>query len=169
MRLRAFFLGGVMGELKYPVRDYSGPPDWDDLGVDFAGSGLLYFRLSVAELKQRARGQVSFLAVPYAELTTGRALIAQQAAEWRAQLLPDLVAVSPAVDAEALLETGRASVSAANNAAWWRGMTRMYLNASDAVIIPPIDGWDRSLELYQIAEAALAGNRPVYVIGRGRQ
>ena len=157
-----------MGELKYPVRDYSGPPDWNDLGVDFAGSGLLFFRLSVAELKRRARGRVCFLAVPYAELTTGRALVAGQAAEWRAHLLPDVVAVSPAVDSETLLEAGRASVSAANNAVWWVDMTRMYLNASEAVIIPPIDSWESSREVYQIAEAALAVNRPVYVIEGGR-
>ncbi len=156
-----------MGELKYPVRDYFGPPDWGDLGVDYAGSGLLFFGLSVDELIRRARGQVAFLAVPYAELTTGRALVAQEAAEWRAQLLPDLVTVSPAVDVETLLETGRASVSPANNTARWRCMTRMYLKPADAVVIPPIGGREKSREVHQIAESALTANRPVYVIGAG--
>ena len=155
-----------MRDVKYPVSDYEGGPDWYDLAVEFAGSGLLHWPVSVTEVFRRARGQTAVLAVPYAELKTGRAKAAQEAANWRAKMMRGLTCVSPAVDAEALITKGRKAANPADSSSGWLEMTRRYLNAVELVIIPPIQGWDQSREVHQIAEALLRADCPVYVIGK---
>lgn len=49
----------------------------------------------------------------------------------------------------------------------WEGWCRPILARSDAVAIPPLDGWDVSLGVWREVVAALGVNKPVFLLGEG--
>ncbi|UWQ77374.1 hypothetical protein [Leisingera sp. M658] len=156
-----------MQAIRLPARGYEGAPDWDDLRRDFCGLGGL-LDMPADELKRRAAGRLAMLAVPYAGLNLGRELAADQAANWKAQLLPEIVSISPVLDAQLMLDCGVRSSALADAGDDWRALVRNHLRLCDVVIIPPIEGWDQAQDVFQAAAAALNSNKHVFIIREGR-
>lgn len=152
---------------KYVTR----PDTWWDLIHDFGcgpgGCGLLWDDVSIDAVADRARGSLAYMPVSYAELITDRALVAGQAAVWRAMLLPDVIGICPAVDAELRLELGLASVSPADCPDVWQGFTAPYRRAADIVVVPPVVGWEASAEVFADVQHALGQGIPVYLLAEG--
>lgn len=156
-----------MRELRFPARGYEGAPDWGDLQRDFVGLGGL-LEVPTNEVKRRAAGRLGLLAVPYAGLRLGREVAADQAQNWRAHLLPEVVCISPVLDAQLMLDCGLRSEAVDDAGDDWPALVRKHLRLCDAVIIPPIAGWDRAQDVFQIAATALNFNKHVFIIKEGQ-
>lgn len=156
-----------MRGIRFPARGYEGNPDWDDLRLDFLGLGGLQ-DMPAKEIKRRASGRLAMLAVPYASLGLGREVAADQAQHWKAQLLPEVVCISPALDAQLMLDCGLRAEALDDAGGDWHELVRKHLRFCDAVIIPPIEGWDQAQDVFQIAATALNLNKHVFIIREGQ-
>jgi hypothetical protein len=151
------------------MRDHLSPPcpdvpDWDFLHAHWAATGLL--RLSVSEpvLQKCSRGRVAFVATPSDEFEGGAALAAQYAAEWQGVLCAlGVIPVTPAVMAQLVRDCPGPFGAVGVTPVDWPSILR----ATDIVIIPPMDGWRRSLDIWRVACAALATSKPVYTLKPG--
>ena len=156
-----------MRDIRFPAQGYDGAPDWRDLRFDFCGLGG-FQELPAAEVKRHAAGRLALLAVPYFGLTRGREAAADQARNWQAQLLPEISCLSPALDVQLMLDCGEPIGDLADDAAAWGAFVRRYFRFCEAVIIPPIEGWDQARDVYQIAATALSVNIPFFLIKEGQ-
>ena len=142
-------------------------------------SPAVQFGVLPAELARRVSGQV-YLATPYIELAAPEgvfrppiARLMANAAALRARQLAELgiCAVSPVVQAQALVEDKkahrgiRAAARWALDADYWARWCAPMRAASRALYVPDIPGWRESAAIERDVRDVVARNGPVYVAG----
>jgi len=150
-------------------------PQWGHHKLDeYAGGGLLYRGASLDQVADRCPAGMAYLATPYSKVVTEgvtgawspwRSEAAAHAASTWVSALADIqiTAVSPIVLAVGAVHCGGDQLDPLDHE-FWMAWCAPILSASRAVIIPPINGWDDSLGVWQEAIAALTSNRSVYLI-----
>lgn len=161
------------------IGDFPARPDWAALHVY---EGVTLRRdVTVAELRRLAMGGLVYLATPYSRRAVderGRWSLdlsitaMSEASVWAWRLTrAGLSVVSPVMMSAQMVHDEYASERPHQNAldpldgrAWETWCTPM-LAAAQLVVIPPIDGWDRSAGIWREAVAALGANKPVFLMG----
>lgn len=154
---------------------------WAGAVADAGMSGLLRTGVSVPDLAVRARGRQVYVATPFTlrlrgRTVYGRGVAAHRVAVEAAQALDALAregvsAVSPVLMAVSMIQSR--SLSEAPTAqggyldhAFWMDWSRRILEASGAVWVPDMDGWQASVGIAREVEWALARNVRVFVEGQ---
>lgn len=150
--------------------DPAGVPDWAALADSAWGGGLLAEGVGLAQAASVLRGSLVYLATPYSRevVEDGRFVpylsdkMGDEAALWSRRLaLQGVTAVSPIVAAVAMLGWGGIDPL---DQVFWTNWCRPLLQGCDAVVIPPIPGWDRSQGVWVEALVALRSNRRVLLL-----
>lgn len=158
-----------MFDLQNPASD----PDWPALSVALQGSGLLQMSAAMDFVAARCRGRLTYLATPYSREVTDHGrfsvhrsdLMGHAAADWQKRLaLVGVSAVSPIVQAVAMLDAPGVVDLDPLDDQFWTAWCAPMLAAAAALIIPPIDGWQRSRGIWAEALSLLRWNRPVFVL-----
>lgn len=137
-------------------------PDWAWLGRHRSAGSLVRFGQSLEEVGTFAAGRLAYLATPYVEFDGGRALAAAHAGEWQEQLeLLDADVVSPAVRSWSAEERRGPFGTLARPLPNWWGLLR----SAQLVVVPPMEGWGRSQDVWGAVRAAVRSNTPVLVVG----
>ncbi|GLO71838.1 hypothetical protein MACH17_33550 [Phaeobacter inhibens] len=129
-------------------------PDWVWLRWYWGVTHLMRDGVTLDYVAKRERGRVACLATPYSDFPGGSVLAADYAAEWSgllsgARLLP----LSPALSA---FETGAASAE-----------IDPISRVAEIVVVPPIEGWRQSVEVWRAVCTGLGAMRSVYVLNGG--
>ncbi|PYE81307.1 DUF1937 family protein [Pseudoroseicyclus aestuarii] len=151
-------------------------PDWPQLCARYTGSGLLQRDVALIDAAQALRGSLAYLATPYTRQSTddnGRWCpslscdLSDAAAAWCSRFAQTgVTAVSPVVQADAMLQRdpwGDALDPLDEH--FWSTWCRPLLSRCDAVVIPPLPGWDCSAGVWAEACAAVTRQRRVILIG----
>jgi len=132
-------------------REFSNDPDWDWRRSQWQPTMLLH---SGAQLADVPADGLAYLATPILEADGGPVLAADQAMEWVWQLgRVGVYAISPAMLMQARAEADRPKTDPLAALAY-----------SDRVVVPPMPGWETSIEVERAVCAALAANKPVYLL-----
>lgn len=169
----------MTGPAMPPVFDPRTPPtvpDWPRLRALYRD--LLVSRLPLGGAVARLRGSLVYLASPYSLHVRGEdgafdsgasAAMSARAAFWARLLAAEgVTAVSPVVLSAEMVHADRGALLDPLDAAFWDGWCHPLLRACEAVVIPPIAGWDLSLGVWREACAAIARNRRVYIVEEDR-
>ncbi|PYE81426.1 DUF1937 family protein [Pseudoroseicyclus aestuarii] len=151
-------------------------PDWPQLCARYTGSGLLQRDVALIDAAQVLRGSLAYLATPYMRQSTddgGRwcpslsSLAADAAAGWTSRFAcAGVTAVSPVVQADAMLQRDPWSDALVPlDETFWSTWCRPLLARCDAVVIPPLPGWDCSAGVWAGACAAVTRQMRVILIG----
>lgn len=153
------------------------PIDWQAAFLQgHERAGVLRRDVDLEFVAKRCQGRLSYLASPYSKpclhngawdedlsLSLGFA-----AAKWVAELsLRGVTAMSPISQSAMMVsavQRGRIDPLSVN---FWEGWCRPLLHACEAVIVPPIAGWDESMGVWFEVQAALDANCPVYLLREG--
>lgn len=149
--------------------------DWAALqGAHDGPRGLLRADMVFSDVVAACKGGLAYLATPYSRevLRNGRwsALLsdvkAWEAARWAAWFAVNgVTALSPIAQAVAMINANAGSDSLDPlDAKFWNAWCRPMLRNCDAVIVPPIDGWDRSQGVWMETAWALGRNRRVFLV-----
>ncbi len=150
-------------------------PDWGHPHlVHFEEAHLLFRDAGLGDLTTGARGRLCYLATPYSKVCVDQdgAWDCQQslacgmrAAEWaRIMAVEGITAISPIIQAVEMLSVGLDYSVDPLDATFWSAWCQPLLSACDAMIVPPIEGWQESLGIWQEVVFALRNNRPVFLI-----
>ena len=149
-------------------------PRWSWLRYRWNRTALLNFDLPFDLIAARCRFAQVYLATPYTLLakdgagewsTHGSDAAAKHAALWARRLaLRSVASASPIIQSVAMINADSLGHLDPLNEAFWSGYCQPILAASWAVIVPPIDGWSRSLGVWREVCYALERNKPVFVI-----
>lgn len=148
-------------------------PAWDRL-FDLYG-GVCVGRIPFVAAAARLRGRLVYLATPYSrevldaagEFCPARsAWSAARAAAWAQRFATEgVTAVSPIVQAVAMLGVRGGGGLDPLDAAFWDDWCRPLLRASDAMVVPAMPGWDRSVGVWREACATVRIQRRVHILG----
>ena len=135
-------------------------PDWIGLNRDWGLTALLHLDVDMVTLALRAAGRVAYLATPTTEAGRGSILAADMADEWRRSVigLAKVRCYAPAVNAQIIADFGGVGASTC------KPQLPLELRLVELVVVPPMQGWSRSIDVWRVACAALAANLPVYVL-----
>lgn len=155
--------------------------NWNAPALDAYAVGHLFFRdARLADVVQRCRGRLAYLATPYTKVSvfedgewspTESLECAVRAARWgRLLALEGVTAVSPVIQAVEMVHADFIEQQLDPlDASFWMDWCRPLLNASGVVIVPPVPGWDNSDGIWEEVRAALMFNRPVFLIRPGEE
>lgn len=136
-------------------------PDWTLLDQVFGPTQLLRMGAKGC-LQEHCRGKLAYLATPFHEFEGGPVLAAAKAERWMDSLaLVGLIPVSPAVLCQQALERHSGWDAAPIEFPEWP----MILRQASVVVVPPMDGWAVSLDVWHAVCAALRWNMPVFILG----
>ena len=143
-----------MRDLMACAGDFPDRPDWVWLRWFWGGSTLLQEGVRLGDLAEREAGRLACLATPYAGFPGGMDAASESASEWLQMLAgAGVQAIAPAC------------VSA------WAGLTEAdpepVARLAELVVVPPVPGWETSLEVWRAVELALAAVKPVYLLTEG--
>ncbi|WP_417258154.1 DUF1937 family protein [Celeribacter sp.] len=153
-----------------------GTIDWDLLAESYGGpGGLLNVDVSADDVARELSGRLVYLATPYTkqvrDAETGKFVLwmgegmAQEAARWSAILAASgITAISPIVAAQAIIETDASGGIDPFDHKFWTDWCWPLLTRSQAVVVPPIVGWERSSGVFCEAAHALRAVKRVMVI-----
>lgn len=131
--------------------DFPDAPDWHWLRLHWPEPALLVTGASLGDLARAENGRLASLATPYADFSGGTVLAADMAAGWLVVLAEIQVpALSPAFIA----------MHAGQKIARTEAVSRL----AELVVVPPVEGWAQSIEVWRAVCCALAGNKPVYLL-----
>lgn len=152
LRLRAPFSGGgAMRDHLAACFDFPDAPDWRWLRLHWPEPALLVTGARLEDLARAESGRLACLASPYADFEGGKALAADTALAWLAKLAEaEVLGLSPAWNAE------EARLPAAQ--------PDKISRVAELVVVPPVEGWAQSIEVWQAVCTALAGTKAVYVL-----
>ncbi|PYE80395.1 DUF1937 family protein [Pseudoroseicyclus aestuarii] len=150
-------------------------PDWPQLCARYAGSGLLQRDVALIDAAQVLRSGLAYLATPYTQLSlddggrwcpSSSSLAADAAAAWCSRFAQTgVTAVSPVVQADAMLQRDPWSDALDPlDETFWSVWCRPLLSRCDAVVIPPLPGWEQSLGVWTAARAAVTRQTRVILI-----
>ncbi|AUQ93846.1 hypothetical protein PhaeoP66_04685 (plasmid) [Phaeobacter inhibens] len=129
-------------------------PDWVWLRWYWGVTDLLRDGVTLDDVAARERGRIACLATPYSDFPGGPVLAADYAAEWAGLLCgAGLLPLSPALSA---FEAGAASAEVGS-------VSRV----AEFVVVPPIEGWRQSVEVWRAVCTGLAAMQPVYLLNGG--
>ena len=136
--------------------------------------GLLYVDVPLADAARRLRGRLVYLATPYSRQVIGSdghwcpvrsTEFGIRAAMWARRLAGvGVTAVSPIVQAVEMVHCGAAGEPDPLDAEFWEKWCRPLLAKADAVVVPPIRGWQVSVGVWREAIEALATSRQVWLL-----
>lgn len=150
-------------------------PDWPGLLRDADAALPLHAGLPLDWLAGRLVGRLVYLASPYSrEVLTGGRFdpvlgegMAAEAARWVAILAKaGITAVSPIVQAQAAVSQADGQIDPLDAGFWMRWCLPM-LRACEALVVPPIHGWSRSVGVWQETQDMLRHGRAVYLLAGG--
>ena len=151
--------------------------DWTMLNQMFSGSGLFVQNSNFDAVLRVGSHRLVYLATPYSKEVldyTGKwcaarsEILGQEAAKWMGHLaLNGVSCVSPIVQSVAMVSVDNNMNIDPLDDMFWEKWCRPLLNRSDVVIIPPIDGWDRSYGVWREAWSALSCNNLVIQMSGG--
>ena len=162
-------MNGVSGLLE-------GAVDWGGLARSYGGTGgLLDLDVSADVVVRSLKGRLVYLATPYTQHVrdpeTGRYVrwkgeaMAQEAARWSAIFAASgITAISPIVAAQAIVETDASGGIDPLDPDFWTDWCWPLLAQSQAVVVPPIVGWERSVGVFGEAAHALRAMKRVMVV-----
>ncbi len=139
-------------------------------------AGVLYRDVDLEFVAKRCQGRLSYLASPYSKLCQhsgawdeGLSLsLGFAAARWVAELsLRGVTAMSPISQASMMVSAGQRGRIDPLGVSFWEGWCRPLLHACEAMIVPPIEGWDDSVGVWFEVQAALDASCPVYLLREG--
>ena len=151
--------------------------DWPGDLPPYAGKSLLYRNARLADVIAHCRGRLVYLATPYSKIAVGDdgqwdvglsfdAMM--RAAHWARHLaLEGITAVSPIVQSAEMVHASCVFESDPldpMDADFWTAWCAPLLEASAAVVVPPIRGWRESLGIRHEVIEALTSGRPVFVL-----
>ena len=150
-------------------------PDWGNPHLaSFEQGELLYRDASLADLISHARGRLCYLATPYSKVCVTddgewnqveSLFCAGRAARWsRALAVEGITAISPIIQSVEMVHVDFDEWLDPLDARFWTDWCQPLLNACGPVIVPPLDGWQESLGVWQEALFALRADRPVFLI-----
>lgn len=151
--------------------------DWPCLRATYAGFGLRE-QVSLGDLARRCRGVLGYLATPYSrpvldEFGAWCPLrsddLGREAARWSRLLACEgISAISPVLIAVEMISADRVEGALDPlDHMFWTTWCRPLLNRAQAVIVPPVAGWQDSLGVWQEARAALSCGTPVFLVAEG--
>lgn len=143
-----------MRDLMACAGDFPDRPDWIWLRWFWGGSTLLQEGVRLGDLAEREAGRLACLATPYAGFPGGMDAASESASEWLQMLAgAGVQAIAPAC------------VSA------WAGLPEAdpepVARLAELVVVPPVPGWEASIEVWRAVELALAAVKPVYLLAEG--
>ncbi|MBL4761700.1 MAG: DUF1937 family protein [Gammaproteobacteria bacterium] len=151
-------------------------PDWAGLlSGDYVGAGLLIDGLPLKETSKRCAGGLVYLATPYSKpvldddgawcsFRSRRAALLAANVMARFGVL-GVTAISPIMCSHMMVENALSGDIDPMDEKFWAKWCLKLLNKCDAMIVPPIIGWDDSCGVWAEARWMLASNRPVFVGG----
>lgn len=171
------FLGvAFMSEFQLP-----NAPDWHHPAFRaYAAAGLLHEGAGLADVVRHCRGRQCYLATPYSKRATNEAgdwdfsaslVCAIEAARWqRALAIEGVTAVSPIVQAVEMVHADVLDEALDPlDATFWESWCRPMLDASAAVILPALSGWEESAGIWTEVCATLHAQRPVFLLRQGAE
>lgn len=155
----------------------SGPIDWPALAGSAEAGVLLHLDVSIEQVASCCRGRLNYLATPYSlqvldefGVFSGHlsCLMQMRAARWsRAFAVLGVTAVSPIVQAVDLMMCDHEGAIDPLDDAFWTRWCAPMLAKSEAVIVPPIEGWQESRGVWFECVTALRRAVPVYLLAEG--
>lgn len=151
--------------------------DWPGDLPPYAGKSLLYRNARLADVIAHCRGRLVYLATPFSKIAVGddgqwdvglsiEAMM--RAAHWARHLaLEGITAVSPIVQSTEMVLASCVFESDPfdpMDADFWTAWCAPLLEASAAVVVPPIRGWREILGIRHEVIEALTSGRPVFVL-----
>ena len=143
----------------------------------YAEKSFLYRNARLADVIAHCRGRLVYLATPYSKIVVGddgqwdecRSVDAMVlAAYWAGNFASEgITAVSPIVQSAVMVHASHAFESDPLDpldADFWTAWCAPLLEASAAVVVPPIRGWRESLGIRHEVIEALTSGRPVFVL-----
>lgn len=154
-------------------------PDWPWLRANHSGNILLHVDCPLEEVVRRVGSRLAYLATPYTKAVRtddrlwdrGLSLdIEAQTARWsRAFAIAGVTVASPIVMSCAMCRVDLEGQLDPLDERFWARWCQPMLSASGAVVIPAMEGWDRSLGVWREACWALLHNVPVYLVAQGAE
>ena len=151
--------------------------DWPGDLPPYAGKSLLYRNARLADVIAHCRGRLVYLATPYSKIVVvddgqwdvGLSFDAMiRAAHWAGHLASEgITAVSPIVQSAEMVHAScvfKSDPLDPMDADFWTAWCAPLLEASAAVVVPPIRGWCESLGIRHEVIEALTSGRPVFVL-----
>lgn len=139
-------------------------------------AGVLHRDVDLEFAAKRCQGRLTYLASPYSKLCQHNGawdkdlsfLLGFAAAKWVAELsLRGVTAISPISQLAMMVRAVQRGRIDPLSVSFWEGWCRPLLHACEAVIVPPILGWDESVGVWFEVQAALDANCPVYLLREG--
>lgn len=153
--------------------------DWAMLSGLYSGSGLLMLDAAFEDVLRHARSSLAYLATPYSkEVLDARGqwsavrseLLGHEAATWAGHLAVNGVsAISPIIQSSWMVSADFAHNIDPLDDVFWINWCRPLLVKADLIIIPPLNGWDRSRGIWHEVWQALHNNKPVLQIRPGTE
>jgi len=143
------------------IRNHAvGQPDWPKLSSDWQKTVLLHMDASMCALAVRAAGLEAYLATPMPVHGSDPVFVADLADGWRRSLigLARVRCYAPLANAQIIADFTGADASVC------RPQISTELRLVDVVVVPPMAGWESSVDVWRVVCAALAANIPVYVL-----
>ncbi|AUQ89377.1 MULTISPECIES: DUF1937 family protein [Phaeobacter] len=154
-------------------------PDWEWLKATYPGDVLLHVDCPFLDVVRRIGGRMAYLATPYTrqvldsdlQWDSGLSLdLEVRTARWaRAFAIEGVTVASPIVMACAMLNADVEAQLDPLDIAFWARWCQPILSASGSVVIPAMDGWDRSRGVWREACWGLQHNVPVYLVAEGSE
>ena len=151
--------------------------DWPGDLPPYAAKSLLYHNARLADVIAHCRGRLVYLATPYSKIAVGddgqwdailTMDVTTRAANWAGHLASEgITAVSPIVQSVEMVYASHVLASDPLDpldADFWTAWCAPLLEASAAVVVPPIRGWCESLGIRHEVIQALTSGRPVFVL-----
>ena len=141
-----------------------------------ARAGVLHRDVSLDFVAKRCQGRLVYLASPYSKRCLIRGAwdedlslsLGFAAAKWVAELsLRGVTAISPVSQSSMMVSALQRGLLDPLDPAFWESWCRPLLHACEAVVVPPITGWDDSVGVWFEVQAALDANCPVYLLREG--
>lgn len=151
-------------------------PNWKALHDSvWTDTGMLVFGATLPKIVTRAKGKLIYLATPYSKLVVDAEgvwsefksdLNGSVAVGWQSELAGHgLTSISPIAASMAICEMASADYDLDQlDAEFWERWCFPLLARSEALVIPPIDGWDESVGVWREAVYFLKHCRPVFVM-----
>jgi len=147
----------MLNELQTDLGEH---PNWTGPVLEWQELALLHMDASMRTLAVRATGMVAYLATPMPVHGSDPVFVADLADGWRRSLIgvARVRCYSPLANAQIIAEFTGADASVC------RPQISTELRLVDVVVVPPMAGWESSVDVWRVVCAALAANIPVYVL-----
>lgn len=147
-------------------------------GAGFGVGELVRLGQGVKDISRNCRGRLVYLATPYSLRAVNYhgdwSAMQGDEAEADAALWVGNLAVAGVTAISPIVLSHRACLHVSDrvdplDGAFWHGWCRPLMHRCDALVIPEIAGWDASAGIWAEFGWFVGANRPVFVMGDGRE